>query len=64
MCKDDKCPLKDKCYRSIADPTSYRQSYFVGSPAQYDSESKFIKCDMFWGDRQNEIMDFLRSVTK
>lgn len=27
MCQNEKCPLKDNCYRYKAEPNPYRQSY-------------------------------------
>ena len=42
MCRDDKCPQKDKCYRYTAPPNEYRQAYFVYSPKKMDG------CPMFW----------------
>jgi hypothetical protein len=44
MCKGDDCPLKDKCYRFLASPSEYAQSYFVDAP--YDKEKQ--ECDHQW----------------
>ena len=32
MCKDDMCPSRKNCYRFMAEPNPYRQSYFAVSP--------------------------------
>lgn len=32
MCEDKECPTKDKCYRFLAIPDEYLQSYFTESP--------------------------------
>lgn len=49
MCADEDCPSKLKCYRFMARPDQYRQSY---AAFQHD---KTGKCKMFWeigkGDR-------------
>lgn len=29
MCQNKECPLSKKCYRFLAEPNPYRQSYFV-----------------------------------
>lgn len=60
-CADQNCPWKDECYRFTFTPGDF-QLYFVGTPAEYDSESKFVKCEMYWGDRTNQIMDILESI--
>jgi len=42
MCKGDGCVFKDTCYRHIATPSEYRQSYFLSPPIKKDS------CDYYW----------------
>ena len=32
MCKGEGCPFKESCYRHKAEPSPYRQSYFVETP--------------------------------
>ena len=44
MCKGNKCPLKEKCYRHTARATEYRQAYFVEAP--YDHEAG--ECKHYW----------------
>lgn len=34
MCEDKSCPMNGKCYRYLAIPSKYRQSYFIESPRQ------------------------------
>jgi hypothetical protein len=41
LCNDDKCHLKNKCYRFMAIPSNHRQSYFSQTP-RIDYE-----CDYF-----------------
>lgn len=40
MCKGNKCPLKENCYRYKAIPSEYRQSYFVEPPFE-NSECEY-----------------------
>lgn len=42
MCKDENCPLKEKCYRFKAKPSEYWQSYFINSPYKNGD------CEYFW----------------
>lgn len=42
MCVGQGCPQKNKCYRYRAEPTPYRQSYFMDTPLKMDG------CDYFW----------------
>ena len=51
MCKAEECPLKEKCYRYIAKPSTY-QSYFVGFPGKGEH------CTYYWP------VDEQRSKTK
>jgi hypothetical protein len=41
MCSGENCPLKEKCYRYLAEADSY-QSYFVNTPIK-DGE-----CEHYW----------------
>lgn len=54
-CKGDGCPVKESCYRFTAKADVY-QSYFVDIPLK-DGE-----CDMFWGDKTQEIYDQLKEI--
>lgn len=31
-CKGTGCPLKDRCYRFVSDPTPMRQAFLLGVP--------------------------------
>jgi hypothetical protein len=44
MCSGDKCPLKENCYRFLAEPSEFRQSYFMTPP--YNHQTK--ECEYFW----------------
>lgn len=32
MCSGDGCPMRETCYRAMATPSKYRQSYFATPP--------------------------------
>lgn len=42
MCPGEGCPLKESCYRFIAKPDEYCQSYFATPPVKGD------ECDAYW----------------
>jgi hypothetical protein len=42
MCSGQDCPMRERCHRSTASPSS-RQSYFLGIPLKEDKT-----CDHFW----------------
>lgn len=44
MCKGTGCPKKLSCYRYLATPDRYMQSFFTDVP--YDHETN--KCEHFW----------------
>lgn len=45
MCEGTGCPLKETCYRFIAEPSEYRQSYMT-TPLKKDNT-----CDYYWNTR-------------
>ena len=45
MCEGDNCPSKQTCYRFLATPNEYRQSYFYPTPNIVDK-----KCDEYWDE--------------
>jgi hypothetical protein len=46
MCKGDNCPSKHTCYRFLATPSEYVQSYFHPTP-----NTETGKCDEYWEAR-------------
>jgi hypothetical protein len=42
MCQQDKCPVKDTCYRYMATPCPYRQSYMLIT--EFDDDG----CRHYW----------------
>ena len=51
MCRDEDCPMKDKCFRYTAIPDVLRQSYFFGSPRSCKETNV---CDSFLGVRKSK----------
>jgi len=45
MCKGIDCPKKHSCWRFMAYPTPYGQSYFVQPPFINDGE---FSCEYYW----------------
>lgn len=43
MCNGMGCEVKRRCYRHMANPSEFRQSYFLNTPMKKDSS-----CDYFW----------------
>jgi len=54
-CSGQRCKLKDMCHRYTAKPGMW-QSYFAKPPI------KKGKCDMFWGDASDRLMDELNRI--
>lgn len=46
MCKGEDCPLKDSCYRYVATPSEYRQSFFIEVP--FIEEPDGTSCEYYW----------------
>ena len=43
QCKGIKCELRHSCYRYLANPFHFRQSYFTETPLKEDGS-----CDYYW----------------
>lgn len=43
MCEGQECPKKDTCFRYLAKPSKWRQTYFRGIPLKEDGT-----CDHYW----------------
>ena len=48
MCSGTNCELKTTCYRYLATPSKFRQSYFANPPTRND------KCSEYWEDVRNK----------
>lgn len=59
MCKADGCILALKCKRYTA-KESEMQSYFTDAP--YRIVNGETKCEMFWGETQDSIMNQLNEI--
>jgi hypothetical protein len=57
LCKGINCPMKEQCKRYTSTPDPLYQSYFTKSPIRDG------KCDMFWGDVAENIMEQLKTIT-
>jgi len=54
MCKGGDNPTCNQCYRKLATPNEYRQSYFIQPPMLADGS-----CDEFWQNKQSiQLEDF------
>ena len=58
MCLGTDCPYKEKCYRYTAKANEYRQSWFMKAPI------KDGKCDMFWGDNAEAVLNQLKDIVE
>jgi hypothetical protein len=54
-CLGTDCPLKEQCYRFTSKADEY-QAFFVEVPY------KDGKCEMFWGDNNEEIFKQLQDI--
>ena len=48
MCSGNNCELAAICYRYKAEPTPYRQSYFITPP------NEGLECEYFWEYKPDE----------
>lgn len=74
-CSGEGCPIKETCYRFTGPKEPLWQSYFVEVPGnwivyendEFNSgliEQKHWKCDMFWGETQESILNQLNEIMK
>lgn len=54
MCSNQSCPSRLECYRFVARPNPYRQSFFVG----LEPDEKTGKCEHFWQADANDIAHY------
>jgi len=62
MCSGTNCPKKEECYRCTAYANEYRQSWFSEPPFKI-VDDKFT-CEMFWGHRNEGIINQLKDIMK
>ena len=53
MCFGGDCPVKESCYRFMAEPNEYMQSYFLTPPFENST------CKMYWGEASESIFNQL-----
>jgi hypothetical protein len=59
LCKGNNCQIKEQCKRYTYKPDfPMYQWYFTESPI------KDGKCEMFWGDKADDIMEQLKSIMR
>lgn len=56
-CKDSVCPMKNTCYRFMADENDKWQSYFAQSPKNEDGT-----CSMYWSDGSKILIEQLKKI--
>jgi hypothetical protein len=56
MCSGDGCVLRNTCYRYLAKPSEFMQSYFVQPPI------KDGRCESYWKDRLTTNRDEISST--
>jgi hypothetical protein len=57
LCNGNNCPIKEQCKRYTLPADATNQWYFTELPI------KDGKCDMFWGDKADDIMEQLKTIT-
>lgn len=61
MCHGTGCPWKNRCYRFMAKPNEFRQSYYTEVPGKMIDEVFY--CESFWAvkeDLNKDIKDILK----
>lgn len=61
ICSGDGCPVKEHCVRFLTPPDEHLQAYFLKPPGKRDKKGIW-ECDMFWGERQEAIMNQLKNI--
>ena len=56
MCFGGDCPVKESCYRFMAEPNEYRQAYFSIPPFEKST------CKMYWGKGSEQIFNELNNI--
>lgn len=70
-CTGHNCPIKEKCYRFVAESEPMYQSYFVDVPGFWEyqntegeemNDKRIWKCDVFWGEKNNITFEQLNKI--
>lgn len=59
MCNGNNCELSSTCYRYKAEPSEYRQSYFVKEP-----NVTSYQCDYYWEMDTKLTKDEIDNINK
>ena len=59
-CHGFDCPVKENCKRFTAKHNEIWQAYFLDPP--HTLTDNVFKCDMFWGDKSEAIMQQLMGI--
>ncbi len=60
-CKGEGCPMKETCRRFTANEGPM-QSYFAEIPLIIIRN--IASCDMYWGETQDHVFNFLKKITE
>ena len=61
LCKGDNCPVKEKCHRYKENPEIDNPIFLV---EPYIIDNGVFKCDLFWGDYNQDVMGTLLDILK
>ncbi len=65
-CSGQDCPIKEKCFRFVAEPEPLYQSYFVDVPGQWIPDAindvMVFECEMFWGEKKGITFEQLNEI--
>jgi hypothetical protein len=59
-CRGEGCKAKHICYRYTAQPKGEMQFYFSEPPFKIDKG--LFKCDMFWGEASELLLEKLKNI--
>ena len=64
LCKGEECILKDTCYRYEGNntPNELSQSYFLKPPFKLNHKKGTFECPLYWGVKQDDIMNYLKDI--
>ena len=74
-CSGLECPIKESCFRFTSQAEPLYQSYFVEIPGKWEDDTEPInsgcekvvknwKCDMYWGQQNENIVNYIQEIMK
>lgn len=66
-CSGQGCPIKEKCYRFTVEAEPLYQSVFAEIPSKWKPDimlKEVWECDMYWGEKNNDILKQLKEIMK